>query len=314
MPWEVYYAVDQLVYVKQTYAASSSAAGKYKVPWLSLILKDHAKAASDVLQDALNKGYYPESWFKIGDKVLLTKDEALARYRSAVDWYNKYNHMIISQGPFYLYAIDTAKQYIELRAYRDPTYPYKPGAFYFGVATPLSIKTVNVATVTLGQPASVSVSLEVPQGAGRIYYKWGIIDPTTGRFIYTSAETSTTTAPIAITVPADVTSKLTANKLYKFWVYAYAENVPIVTEATQVFVPKAAAPTPTPTATTPPTTPTPTPTTAQSPTAITTTTVAPATGTTEALAAGIIGILAVLGALAIALRRRGGGGQETKTR
>jgi peptide/nickel transport system substrate-binding protein len=158
------------------------------------------------------------------------------------------------------------------------------------------------------------VSLEVPQGAGRIYYKWGIIDATTGRFIYTSAEASTMTAPIAITVPADVTSKLTANRPYKFWVLAYAENVPIVTEATQVFVPKAAAPTPTSTATTPPTTPTPTPTTAPSPTAITTTTVAPATGTTEALAAGVVGILAVLGALAFALRRRGGGGQETKTR
>jgi peptide/nickel transport system substrate-binding protein len=47
---------------------------------------------------------------------------------------------------------------------------------------------------------------------------------------------------------------------------------------------------------------------------ITTTTVAPATGTTEALAAGVVGILAVLAALAFALRRRGGGGQETKTR
>ncbi|AKT35124.1 putative solute binding protein [Pyrobaculum sp. WP30] len=319
MPWEVYYAVDQLVYARQTYAASRSAATKYNVPWLSLILKDHAKAASDILQDALNKGYYPESWFKIGDKVLLTKDEALARYKASTEWYSKYNHMIISQGPFYLYAIDTAKQYIELRAYRDPTYPYKPGAFYFGVATPLTIKTVNVPTVTPGQSASASVSLEVPQGAGRIYYKWGIIDATTGRFIYTSAEASTMTAPIAITVPADVTSKLTANRPYKFWVLAYAENVPIVTEATQVFVPKAAAPSPTPTTTTPPTTPSPTPTattptTVPSPTAITTTTVAPATGTTEALAASVVGILAVLGALAFALRRRGGGGQETKTR
>jgi peptide/nickel transport system substrate-binding protein len=46
---------------------------------------------------------------------------------------------------------------------------------------------------------------------------------------------------------------------------------------------------------------------------ITTTTVAPAAGTTEALAAGVVGILAVLAALAFALRRRGGG-QETRTR
>jgi len=304
MPWEVYYAVDQLVYVKQTYAASRSGATKYNVPWLSLILKDHAKAAADVLQEALDKGFYPENWFKIGDKVLLTKDEALARYRAAIDWYNKYGHLIISQGPFYLYAIDTAKQYIELRAFRDPTYPYKPGAFYFGVATPVSIKAINVPTVVVGQPVSVSVSLEVPQGAGKLYYKWGIIDATTGKFIYTSTETTAAVAPITITVPADVTSKLTANRPYKLWILTYAENVPIVAEATQVFVPRIAAPT-TPT----PTTLTPMP----SPTAITTTIAAPAAGTTEALAAGVVGILAVLAALAFALRKRGGG-QETRTK
>ncbi|ABL88089.1 LPXTG-motif cell wall anchor domain protein [Pyrobaculum islandicum DSM 4184] len=310
MPWEVYYAVDQLVYVKQTYAASRASATKYNVPWLSLILKDHAKAAADVLQDALNKGIYPESWFKIGDKTLLTKDEALARYRAAVDWFNKYSHMIISQGPFYLYAIDTAKQYIELRAYRDPSYPYKPGAFYFGVATPVSVKAINVPTVVVGQPATISVSLEVPSGAGRIYYKWGIVDPTTGRFLYMSEEGTTAAAPININVPADVSSKLTANRAYKFWVLTYAENVPIVSEATQVFIPKAAAPatTPTPTPTTPPPATTPTP---PQPTVVTTT--APATGTTEALAAAIVGILAVLVALAFALRKKSGETkQETK--
>jgi peptide/nickel transport system substrate-binding protein len=312
MPWEVYYATDQLVYVRQTYAASDSAAGKYGVPWLSLILKDHAKAAVDVLQEALDKGFYPENWFKIDDKMLLTKDEALARYRAAIDWYNKYGHLIISQGPFYLYAIDTAKQYIELRAFRDPTYPYKPGAFYFGVATPVSIKAINVPTAVVGQPVSVSVSLEVPQGAGKLYYKWGIIDATTGKFVYTSTEATVAAAPITITVPADVTSKLTANRPYKLWILTYAENVPIVAEATQVFVPRAAAPiTPTPaTPTTPtPTTPAPMP----SPTVITTTTAAPAAGATEALVAGVVGILAVLAALAFALRRKGGG-QETRTR
>jgi peptide/nickel transport system substrate-binding protein len=149
------------------------------------------------------------------------------------------------------------------------------------------------------------VSLEVPQGAGRLYYKWGVIDATTGKFVYTSTETTADAAPITITVPADVTSKLTANRPYKLWILTYAENVPIVAEATQVFVPRTAAPT-TPTPTTP-ATPTPLP------TVITTTTAAPAAGATEALAAGVVGLLAVLAALAFALRRRGGG-QETKTR
>ncbi|MEM1597052.1 MAG: ABC transporter substrate-binding protein [Pyrobaculum sp.] len=314
MPWEVYYAVDQLVYVKQTYAASRASATKYNVPWLSLILRDHAKAAADVLQDALNAGTFPEKWFTVGNKVLLTKDEALARYRAAIDWFNKYNHLIISNGPFYLYAIDTTKQYIELRAYRDPTYPYKPGAFYFGAAQPVAVKTISIPTVVVNQPGSVSVSLEVPSGAGRIFYKWGVVDPTTGKYIYMSDEASTTANTITINMPADLTGRLTANRAYKLWVMAYAENVPIVAEATQVFVPRVAAPT-TPQTTpspTPPTTPSPSPTATPQPTVIVTT--APATGTTEALAVAVVGLLAVLGALAFALRRRGGSSEATKTR
>ncbi|MFZ8838205.1 MAG: peptide-binding protein, partial [Pyrobaculum sp.] len=198
--------------------------------------------------------------------------------------------------------------------------PYKPGAFYFGAATPASIKAINVPTAVVGQPVSVSVSLEVPQGAGRLYYKWGIIDPTTGRFVHTSAEAFAESAPIAITVPADVTSKLVANKLYKFWVYAYAENVPIVTEAVQIFTPRAAAPAPTQTGAAPTATPTaPTPPPAAPapapppPAALTITTAVPAAGAAEALAAGVFGVLAILGALAVALRKRGGRGQEAKT-
>ncbi|MFN3803583.1 MAG: peptide-binding protein, partial [Pyrobaculum sp.] len=301
MPWEVYYAVDQLVYVKQTHAASRAGATKFGVPWLSLILKDHAKAAVDVLQEAANAGIYPERWFTIGTKTLMTREEALARYRAAADWFNTYSHLIISNGPYFLYAIDTAKQYIELRAFRDPTYPYRPGAFYFGVATPVAIASISTATVAVGQEATATVRLEVPTGAGRIYYKWGVIDPVTGRYLYISPEAFTTANTFTINMPADVTSKLTANRAYKLWILTYAENVPIVSEATQVFVPREALPT----APTPAPTPTPTPT---APPATFVETVAPAAGVTESLAAAIIGIVVVLIALAFALRRR----QEAK--
>lgn len=311
MPWEVYYAVDQLVYSKQTYAASRSGATKYNVPWLSLILRDHAKAAADVLQEALDRGVFLESWFRVGDRQLFTREEALARYKAALDWFGQYGHMIISQGPFYLYTIDPARQYIELRAYRDPTYPFRPGNFYYGVATPVSIRSISIPTVTVGQLATVSVAMDVPTGAGRIIYKWGIVDPTTGQYVHVSDEQSAPSAPITVNIPAEVMSKLAPNRAYKLWLLAYAENVPIVAEATQVFVPRAAAPTTpaTPTPTPTPTTPTPTP----SPTVVTTTTVAPAAGGTEALVAAVVGILVVLAALAFAFKRKGKS-EETRVR
>jgi len=314
MPWEVYYAVDQLVYVKQSYAASRAGATKWIVPWLSLILRDHAKAAADVLQEALSAGAYPEKWFTVGGKVLLTRDEALARYRAAIDWFNKYGHLIISNGPFYLYAIDTAKQYIELRAFRDPTYPYKPGDFYFGVATPVEVSSVSIPTIAVGQGGTATVTLSTPAGAGRIFYKWGIIDPATGKFLYISKEETTTGNTITINIPADITAKLTPNRAYQLWLLTYAENVPIVAEAAQVFVPRAAAPTtPAPTTPTPAPTPTPTPTPTPapppSPTVVVTT--APTAGGTEALIAAVVGLIVVIAAVAFALMRRSG---ATKTK
>ncbi|MEM1902281.1 MAG: LPXTG cell wall anchor domain-containing protein, partial [Pyrobaculum sp.] len=292
MPWEIYYAVDQLVYVKKTYAASRAGSTRYDVPWLSLILRDHAKAAADVLQEAMTQGVFPESWFRVGDRVLFTRDEALSRYRAAIEWFNTYQHLIISQGPFYLYAIDTLNQYIELRAFRDPTYPFRPGDFYYGVATPVSIRSIDIPVVNVGQKATVSISIDVPTGAGNVIYKWGIVDLLTGEYLFISEELTAPSPSFNLDIPADITSKLAPNKAYKLWLLAYAENVPIVTEATQVFVPGTAV-------VTPPPTPQPTP--------------EPSTGGGEVLVAAILGLVVVLIALALALRRRGKAG-ETKVR
>ncbi|MEM1788056.1 MAG: ABC transporter substrate-binding protein [Pyrobaculum sp.] len=298
MPWEIYYAVDQLVYVKKTYAASRAGSTRYDVPWLSLILRDHAKAAADVLQEAMTQGVFPESWFRVGDRVLFTRDEALSRYRAAIEWFNTYQHLIISQGPFYLYAIDTLNQYIELRAFRDPTYPFRPGDFYYGVATPVSIRSIDIPVVNVGQKATVSISIDVPTGAGNVIYKWGIVDLLTGEYLFISEELTAPSPSFNLDIPADITSKLAPNKAYKLWLLAYAENVPIVTEATQVFVPGTAV-------VTPPPTPQPTPTPPPTP--------EPSTGGGEVLVAAILGLVVVLVALALALRRRGKAG-ETKVR
>ncbi len=285
MPWEVIYAVDQLVYERKTHAASRAGATRHKVPWLSLILRDHAKAAVDVLRAAQDAGYYPESWFKIGDRTYLTREEALARYRAAIQWFETYGHLIISNGPFYLYAIDPEIQYIELRAFRDPTYPFKPGDFYFGTAIPVSIASIQVADVAVGQTATATISLEAPKDAGKIFYRWAVVDPTTGDFLYTSEESATETPKITLTMPSEVTKTLAPNRVYKLWILTYSENVPIVSIATETFRTVMPAPTPTPTPT-----PTPAPT--------------PTPGVDVGTIAAIIALVVILAILAIVLRRR----------
>ncbi|HEY8392248.1 MAG TPA: ABC transporter substrate-binding protein, partial [Capillibacterium sp.] len=54
----------------------------------------------------------------------ITQDQAVKRYQAAIKFIDTYKHAYISNGPFYLAKFDTAANYAELRAFRDPSYPF----------------------------------------------------------------------------------------------------------------------------------------------------------------------------------------------
>ena len=54
-------------------------------------------------------------------------------YRGAAhNWFNEHENFVISDGPFYLDEFNASGGYADLRAFRDPDYPFKKGDWYYG--------------------------------------------------------------------------------------------------------------------------------------------------------------------------------------
>ncbi len=49
----------------------------------------------------------------------------LERYDAAIKFIDNYGHAYISNGPFYLSKFDSTSNFMELRAFRDPSYPFE---------------------------------------------------------------------------------------------------------------------------------------------------------------------------------------------
>jgi peptide/nickel transport system substrate-binding protein len=226
VPWEVWAAMDKLVFEKKTYAYSDTAATKLGIPWLSLVLKDHAAAVADVIKEMKSKAFFPESWFTINGKTYETADNAMARYDAALKWYETYGLMWIGNGPFMLTKFDPAAQYAELTAYRDKDYPFKPGDNYWGLPEPVEIVSVGKSTIVPGGESTLIVDVK---GPGALHVKYLVKDPLTGSVVRIGEGDRVTPTRFAIKLDPDFTAKLRPGGLYEFTIAAYSDEVAFVT-------------------------------------------------------------------------------------
>ena len=134
MPWEVLAAMDDLVFEQRRAAYSDTAAGRFDVPWISLVQDRDARLVRTTLLGFQREGTVPESVFMVNGRSLVTEDEAQARYQAVLDWFSEHNLMVISNGPFMLTRYDPPAQFAELTANRHPDYPFSKGDFSFGEA------------------------------------------------------------------------------------------------------------------------------------------------------------------------------------
>lgn len=72
------------------------------------------------LMEMKEKQYVP-----VSIKEYKKPEEAVADYNAAIQWIDDHKHAFISAGPFYIEKYDPATNYMELTAFRDPTYPFK---------------------------------------------------------------------------------------------------------------------------------------------------------------------------------------------
>ena len=127
-PWEMLYAMDELVFSQRRAAYSDTAAGRYSVPWISLVLDRDARLVRKAILELRRAETIPTNVFTLptadGETVLISSDEGVERYTAVLDWFDEKGHLVISNGPFMLERYDPPAQFAELTAFRDENYPF----------------------------------------------------------------------------------------------------------------------------------------------------------------------------------------------
>ena len=117
------------------------------------------------LQELIDTSYVPESI-----RQFTTPEECIARYKAAIAWIDAHHNAYINNGPFFINAVDLASNFVELKAFRYPSYPFEAGYWnrYFRMAT-TRIDSVTPPPIALrGKPLAVAVrvsTVEYPDNA-----------------------------------------------------------------------------------------------------------------------------------------------------
>jgi peptide/nickel transport system substrate-binding protein len=229
MPWEVLAAMDTLVFEDRRAAYSDTAAARYNVPWLSLVMRNDAGLVDRTLRQMAARDVIPPGYLEFGGRSLVTTEEAVARYEAAQAWYDEYDHLVISQGPYVLTRFDPPAQFAQLDAFRDAAYPFTATDFSLGEPPQLAITPPEDAIIGVGQAVSLPVTVE---GDGTLALSYLLLDPSTGAVVQQGAATPGG-APGEFTV--DLGEDVTANLfpgLYRLSLAASSDATALITERT----------------------------------------------------------------------------------
>ena len=143
MPWEVLAAMDDMVFEQRIVAYSDTAAARFNVDPISLVLDRFARLTRNTLRDFAEDNSLPDNVFDVNGASLVSDEEASERYAAAIEWFSDKGHMIISNGPYLLETFDSSAQFAQIQAFRDSGYPFKPGDLYYGKPPTLRITGVE---------------------------------------------------------------------------------------------------------------------------------------------------------------------------
>ncbi len=112
------------------------------------------------LTDYISSQHVPDSV-----KDWITPDQAVAAYQNAIAFIDAHKNAYISNGSFFINAVDLSANYIELAANRDPTYPFVPGywAKLFATTTTRIDAVQPPAIATHGKDVKVTIKVSAVQ-------------------------------------------------------------------------------------------------------------------------------------------------------
>jgi peptide/nickel transport system substrate-binding protein len=224
-------AMDEVVFTDKAAMYSDTAAETFGVSWFDVVVDADARLVYDKLGELAAASFFPTNVFTVGDRVLATPAEAMARYTAAMVWFDDHGHMVIGNGPFMLTTFDAAAGFAQLDAFRDPTYPFKPGDFFFGWPEEVDIVDVAVEDVTTGEAAVFDVELV---GPGTLTSRYLVINPETGAVLRVGDAVEVTPGSFEVRLPRDFTYLLEPGS-YELVVAGISDETAFVSEWREVF-------------------------------------------------------------------------------
>jgi len=233
-PWELMAAQEDVVFTKNLLAMGQQSADLFGVPWMSLVLSEHAETVKDSLEELLAAEYFPSSYFTLGATTYDTLANALDRYQASIDWYDEKGILWISNGPFYLNQFDAEAQYAETLAYRDPTYPFKPGDWYYGRPEVPEVVDISMPTITKGLAADIDIEMAGPPNLEATYIV--TVEATGELVLKAEAETTARYGELVAPLTAAETDLLDIGGRYVLTVLGKSPDVAFLSTATERFV------------------------------------------------------------------------------
>lgn len=224
-PWEMLYALDVLVFSQRRAAYSDTAAGRYNVPWISLVLDRDARLVRKAILDLRRTETIPENVFTLpnaeGETTLISSEEAVERYTAVLDWFDQKGHMVISNGPFTLERYDPPAQFAELTAFRDENYPFTASDLYRGLPDLIEYTGIEAPPIELGADYEVTLTLD---GPGNLSLRYILIDTASGEIIKQGDADTLDANWFAIRLTADMTDQLELG-IYELVLVAYSDEL-----------------------------------------------------------------------------------------
>jgi peptide/nickel transport system substrate-binding protein len=225
-PWELLAAMDDVVYEKRLGAYTDTSAARFSVPWISLVTESDARLVLRSILQFKRQKTVPQGAFTIGDKTLVSEDDAVARYDACNDWFKKTNLLVLGNGPFQLTRYDPPAQFAQLDAFRPDGYPFTAGDFKLGVPQRLSIDPVTAPSISLGSPISIPVKVT---GPGNISLQFTLVDPSAGTVVTSGNADAGGGGQFTVNVDPNATAALFPG-LYQLYLLASSDAIAQVAE------------------------------------------------------------------------------------
>ena len=136
-PWEITAASERLV-LSDDLSFSKSQSTTKSAEWLSLIIPEHANLIKKELIKMKNENFIPTPL-----KNIVSLKEAKNRYEASINWIEKHNHALISNGAFYLDRYNPSGRIIDIKLFNDSTYPFERN-YWSKFENPKSIQVTSV--------------------------------------------------------------------------------------------------------------------------------------------------------------------------